>query len=98
MQLVAVERLPSIEGAAEILINSVLRGTKAPLVKGSWHGAPEGLSRRSEKGSPPRGAVSRRLTERLHQICSDLSVSARAEPPPLGGKALDLRRTKGFPS
>ena len=51
-----------------------------------------------QKGSPPRGAVSRRLTERLYQICSDLSVSARAEPPPLGGEALDLRRTKGFPS
>ena len=76
----------------------VHKSKAAPLVKGGWRGAPEGLSRRSEKGSPPRGAVSRRLTERLYQICSDLSVSARAEPPPLGGEALDLRRTKGFPS
>ena len=71
----------------------VHKSKAAPLVKGSWRGAPEGLSRRSEKGSPPRGAVSRRLTERLYQICSDLSVSARAEPPPLKGEALDLRLT-----
>ena len=43
LQLVAVEQLPSIDGAAEILINfTVLRGTKAPLVKGSWREAPEG--------------------------------------------------------
>ena len=26
-----------------------LRGTKAPLVKGSWPEGPEGLARRSEK-------------------------------------------------
>ena len=75
----------------------VHKSKAAPLVKGSWRGAPEGLSRRSEKGSPSRGAVSRRLTERLYQICSDLSVSASPSHLPWEG-ALDLRRTKGFPS
>ena len=50
LQLVALERLPSIEGAVEILMRvTFLRGTKAPLVKGSWRGGPEGLARRSEK-------------------------------------------------
>ena len=38
-----------------------------------------------------RDAGSRRLTERLYQICSDLSVSAYAEPPPLEGEALEVR-------
>ena len=50
LQLVAVEQLPSIEGAVEILMRvTFLRGTKAPLVKGSWRGAAEGLARRGEK-------------------------------------------------
>ena len=53
-----------------------LRKRKAPLVKGSWPEGPEGLVRRSGHGSPFRGAVSRRLTERSSQICCNLSVSA----------------------
>ena len=79
-QLVALERLPSIERAAEILMDvTFLRGSitspphfvrhlpltrgglwgahsKAPLVKGSWRGAPEGLARRSGLASPMRGS------------------------------------------
>ena len=99
----------------EILMRvTFLRGTKAPLVKGSWRGGPEGLARRSEKAplsgadSPYQGemsrrdkrgrdAGSRRLTERLSQICYDLSVSAFAEPPPLEGEALGLRTPKASP-
>ena len=42
------------------------------------------MSRRDKRG---RDAVSRRLTERFYQICSNLSVSAHAEPPPLEGEA-----------
>ena len=42
------------------------------------------MSRRDKRG---RDAVSRRLTERLSQICCNLSVSAHAEPPPLKGEA-----------
>ena len=42
------------------------------------------MSRRDKRG---RDAVSRRLTERFYQICSNLSVSAHAEPPPLKGEA-----------
>ena len=81
LQLVALERLPSIEGSAEILIGATfLRGSitspphfvrhlpltrgglwgahsKAPLVKGSWRRAPEGLAPPQRKGSPFRGAV-----------------------------------------
>ena len=51
LQLVALERLPSIEGTLEIQMDvTFLRGTKAPLVKGSrWPEGPEGLARRSEK-------------------------------------------------
>ena len=52
LQLVAVEYLPSIEGALEIQMD----------VTFLW--------------GPCRGAVSRRLTERLYQISRDLSVSA----------------------
>ena len=79
-QLVALERLPSIERAAEILMDitflresitspphfvrhlPLTRGglwgahSKAPLVKGSWRGAPEGLARRSRLASPMRGS------------------------------------------
>ena len=58
MILVALERLPSMEGTVKIwIICTFLRGAKI-------------------QGSPFRGAVSRRLTERLLQICDDLSVSA----------------------
>ena len=46
------------------------------------------MSRRDKRG---RDAGSRRLTERLYQICSNLSVSAYAEPPPLEGEALEVR-------
>ena len=82
--LVAVEQLPSIEGAVEIRMDvTFLRGSitspphfvrhlpltrgglwgansKAPLVKGSWRGAPEGLARRSGLASPMRGSCRRR--------------------------------------
>ena len=51
------------------------------------------MSRRDKRG---RDAGSRRLTERLYQICSDLSVSAYAEPPPLEGEALG-NAFQGFP-
>ena len=34
--------------------------SKAPLVKGSWRGAPEGLARRSGLASPMRGSCRRR--------------------------------------
>ena len=74
----------------------VHKSKAAPLVKGSWRGAPEGLSRRSEKGSPPRGAVSRRLTERLHQICHDLSVSASPSHLPWEGRPWGTH-SNGFP-
>ena len=54
MQLVALERLLSIEGADEIRIDVTFLRGKAPLP----------------------GELSAKLTERLHQICHDLSVSA----------------------
>ena len=49
---------------------------KAPLVKGSWRGAPEGLPRRSGPKAPLPGTLSPKVTERLSQIWHDLSVSA----------------------
>ena len=67
-----------------------LRGTKAPLVKGSWPEGPEGLARRSEKAPLP-GELSAEQTERL-SLSGTTSPSRRfAEPPPLEGEALALR-------
>ena len=92
-QLVALERLPSIERAAEILMDvTFLRGSitslphfvrhlpltrgglwgahsKAPLVKGGWRGAPEGLARRSGLASPMRGSCRRRRLMRWTAPC-----------------------------
>ena len=64
-----------------------LRGTKAPLVKGSWPEGPEGLARRGEKlpfqGSWQPKADGEVVTNLLH----NLSVSAfrRATSPGRGG-------------
>ena len=67
-----------------------LRGTKAPLVKGSWRGAPEGLARRSEK-APLSGELSAKQTERL-SLSGTTSPSRRsAEPPPLEGEPSGMR-------
>ena len=65
MQLVALERLPSIEGAVEIQMNVTFLRGKAPLpgADSPYQGE---MSRRDKRG---RDAVSRRLTERLSQIC-----------------------------
>ena len=64
LQLVALERLLSIEGADEIWIDvTFLRG----------------------KASLP-GELSAKLTERLHQICHDLSVLASPSHLPFQGR------------
>ena len=65
LQLVAVERLLSIEGAAESLMDVTFLRGKAPLpgADSPYQGE---MSRRDKRG---RDAVSRRLTERLYQIC-----------------------------
>ena len=109
LQLVALERLPSIEGSAEILIGATfLRGSitspphfvrhlpltrgglwgahsKAPLVKGSWRGAPEGLARRSGLASPMRGSCRRRRLMRWtaprRSKCPHLIRHGSAVPP-----------------
>ena len=54
LQLVALERLPAIEGAVEILMGVAFLRGKAPL----------------------SGELSPKVTERLLQICGDLSVAA----------------------
>ena len=64
MILVALERLPSIEGADEIRIDVTFSRGKAPLP----------------------GELSAKLTERLHQICYDLSVSASPSHLPFQGR------------
>ena len=61
---VAVERLPSIEGAVEIQMDVAFLRGKAPL----------------------SGELSAKLTERLHQICHDLSVSASPSHLPWEGR------------
>ena len=74
MQLVALERLLSIEGADEIRIDVTFLRGKAPLL----------------------GELSAKLTERLHQICHDLSVSASPSHLPWKGRLWD-RACQGFP-
>ena len=121
-QLVALERLPSIERAAEILMDvTFLRGSitspphfvrhlpltrgglwgaysKAPLVKGSWRGAPEGLARRSGLASPMRGSCRRRRLMRWGQLRRRRSVHlirhGSAVPPSLAGEGMELRPRK----
>ena len=65
LQLVSVEYLPSIEGALEIRMNVTFLRGKAPLpgADSPYQGE---MSRRDKRG---RDAGSRRLTERLLQIC-----------------------------
>ena len=65
LQLVSVEYLPSIEGALEIQMNVTFLRGKAPLpgADSPYQGE---MSRRDKRG---RDAGSRRLTERLLQIC-----------------------------
>ena len=83
LKLVALERLPPIEGAVEIrMYVTFLRGVtspprfarhlpltrggffasapKAPLVKGSWRAAPEGLAPPQRMAPPMRGSCRRR--------------------------------------
>ena len=65
LQLVALERLLSIEGADEIRIDVTFLRGKAPLAGADSPYQGE-MSQRDKRG---RDAVSRRLTERLYQIC-----------------------------
>ena len=59
---------------------------RLPLSRGAGAQRLRGYPAAAGKGSPSRGAVSRRLTERLPQICHNLSVTLRL-PPPLQGEA-----------
>ena len=70
MQLVALERLPAIEGAVEILMGVAFLRGKAPL----------------------SGELSPKVTERLLQICGDLSVSAPPCHLPLIGEGFGVRK------
>ena len=71
LQLVSVEYLPSIEGALEIQMNVTFLRGKAPLpgADSPYQGE---MSRRDKRG---RDAVSRRLTERLSQICHETQTA-----------------------
>ena len=52
----------------------VHKSKAAPLVKGSWRGAPEGLTRRGgQMASPMRGSCRRKATDevgQLHAACN----------------------------
>ena len=81
LQLVALERLLSIEGADEIRIDVTFSRGKAPLpgADSPYQGE---MSRRDKRGRE----LSAKLTERLHQICHDLSVSASPSHLPFQGR------------
>ena len=123
LQLIAVEQLPSIEGAVEIRMDFTFlrgslqgRGAAPPVVpmKSAPAGGAEPRPYRVHpmaspmKGrqcgctapkAPLSGELSAKLTERLSQICCNLSVSAYAEPPPLegGGSVPAIRKTPPAP-
>ena len=75
---------------------------KAPLggepARSADKAAPSAPTERTIHGSPCRGAGSRRLTERLYQICSNLSVSAPPSHLPGKGEAWDLRAPMASPT
>ena len=85
LQLVSVEYLPSIEGALEIQMNVTFLRGKAPPIRGKY---PEGT-----KGV---GMLSPKVTERLLQICGDLSVSASPSHLPWEGRPWGTH-SNGFP-
>ena len=64
---------------------------RLPLSRGAGAQRLRGYPAAAGKGSPLRGAVSRRLTERLPQICHNLSVTLRrATSPRRGGFFMPL--------
>ena len=92
LQLVALERLPSIEGAVKIQMGcSFLRGSKAPLPGEAW-------DLRTPKASPMRGSCRRRrlmrwTASRKHG-CPHLIRHGFAVPPsPHRGKALNAYKS-----
>ena len=87
LQLVAIEYLPSIEGADRICRSAPFCGEIIFICSALGRGGAEPRPYRTHpKGSPCREAVSRRLTERLYQTCSDLSVSAAPSHLPWKGR------------
>ena len=87
LRLVTVEHLPSIEGADRICRSAPFCGEIIFICSALCRGGAEPRPYRTHpKGSPCRGAVSRRLTERLYQTCSDLSVSAAPSHLPWKGR------------
>ena len=67
---------------------------RLPLSRGAGAQAPERLPPAAAgKGSPLRGAVSRRLTERLPQICNNLSVPAPPVHLPWKGRLFSFLQT-----
>ena len=76
----------------EIQMNVTFLRGKAPL-PGADSPYQEEMSRRDKRG---RDAVSRRLTERLLQICGDLSVSASPSHLPWEGRPWGTH-SNGFP-
>ena len=87
LRLVTVEHLPSIEGADRICRSAPFCGEIIFICSALGRGGAEPRPYwMHPKGSPCRGAVSRRLTERLYQTCSDLSVSASPSHLPWKGR------------
>ena len=124
MKLVALERLPPIEGAVEIrMYVTFLRGVtspprfarhlpltrggffasapKAPLVKGSWRAAPEGLAPPQRMASPMRGSCRRRRLMRWtvprKRNCPTSSVTAAPCRLPLIGEGIGCVQIKNSP-
>ncbi len=92
LQLVAVERLPSIEGALEIQMDVTFLRGKAPL-SGADSPYQGEMSRRDKRG---KGMLSPKVTERLLHICGDLSVSASPSHLPWEGRPWGTH-SNGFP-
>ena len=78
LQLVALEYLLKIEGADQICWSAPFCGKGLRYALQGRDSAPTGCT---PKGSPFRGAGSRRLTERSYQICSALVRHGSAVTP-----------------
>ena len=72
-----MEKGKRLQGKSRIKPQTARRNAPAGRFVKHWREGPEEWTPlQRKKGSPLRGAVSRRLTERLPQICCNLSVSA----------------------
>ena len=90
-----MEKGKRLQGKSRIKPQTARRNAPAGRSVKHWREGPEGRTPLQRKKGSLRGAVSRRLMERLPQICCNLSVSAfRRATSPLEGEAFGRAHTQ----